>query len=152
MELRANAVAARIAGVLALVTGCAIGWFALQDIFYLDAGMTGGLTSMVLVNVLGGAVGAGTLLVAAGFTFARRIAGAWTLFGLCLFYAVANTVLAPVLWGVSIGEQLEWIFGFDKANGIAVGVATIFAILTAGAAGIAASMKSVSSQGETARR
>jgi len=117
-------------------------WFAFQDIIYLSMGMTGGLTSMVLVNVLGGAVGAGALLVATGFTFARRIPGAWTLFGLCMFYAVANTALAPLLWGVSIGDQFTWLFGFEKINGTASGLATIFSVLTAIASAVAGSVKS----------
>lgn len=139
---RANAMAAVIAGVLALLTVAMLVWFAFQDVIYLAKGMTGGLTGMVLVNVLGGAVSAGALLVAAGFTFARRTAGAWTLCGLCAFYAVLNTVMAPVLWGTSISVQLEWLFGFDKSNGAAAGLATIFAVPTAIAAAIAASVKS----------
>ncbi|GAA4894528.1 hypothetical protein LX16_1659 [Stackebrandtia albiflava] len=139
---RANAAAARAAGVLALLTVAMLTWFALQDIFYLDQGMTGGLTGKVLVNVLGGATAAGVLLVAAGFTFARRIPGAWTLCGLCTGFIVANVALAPVMWGVSIGDQLAWIFGFQKSNGIAVGLATIFGALTAATAAAAALVKS----------
>lgn len=139
---RANAPAAKTAGVLGLITVGMFAWFSFQDVIYLSRGMTGGLTSMVLVNVLGGAVGAAALLVATGFTFARRIPGAWTLFGLCIFYAVANTALAPLLWGVSIGDQLAWLFGFDKINGIASGLATIFSFFTAIAAAVAGSVKS----------
>ncbi|MFD0557073.1 hypothetical protein FB566_2328 [Stackebrandtia endophytica] len=139
---RANPVAATIAGVLGLITVVMFAWFSFQDVIYLSQGMTGGLTGMVLVNVLGGAIGAGALLVATGFTFARRIPGVWTLFGLCAFYAVANTALAPLLWGVSIGDQLAWLFGFERINGIAAGMATIFSILTAIAAAVAGGVRS----------
>lgn len=139
---RANAAAAVTASILALATACMLVWFAFQDVIFLDNGLAGGLTGMVLVNVLGGAVGAGSVLTAAGFTFTRRIGGAWTLCGLCAFYTVANIVAAPLLWGTSIGDQLEWVFGFDRSNGTAVGLATIFGILTAVAAAIAGAVKS----------
>lgn len=135
---RANAVAAKTAAALAVVTVVLYVWFGLQDIYYLDQGWTGGLTGTVLLNILGSAVGGGVLLIAAGFTFARRTAGAWTLFGLCVFYAVGNTLISPLARGISIGEQLTWLFGFDRANGIAAGLATIFSLLTALAAAVAA--------------
>lgn len=135
---RAKAAAAKTAAALAVVTVVLYVWFGLQDIFYLDQGMTGGLTGGVLLNVLGSAVGGGVLLIAAGFTFARRIPGAWTLCGLCVFYAVANILISPLARGIPIGDQLTWLFGFDKANGIAAGLASIFSLFTALAAAIAA--------------
>ncbi|MFI9560961.1 hypothetical protein [Nonomuraea endophytica] len=137
---RANAAAAVIAGILALITAGMLVWFALNDALY-------GIrhddwSSLVLQNVIAGVIGAGLLLVAAGFTFARRIPGAWTLCALCGLFVVANLVLAPLLNGTPFGAQFKFLFGFDKVNGTAAGLATIFSALTAIMAAIAGSVKS----------
>lgn len=137
---RLNAAAAVIAGILALITVGMIVWFALNDALY--AIRHDDWSSLVLQNVLGGVIGAGSLLVAAGFTFARRIPGAWTLCALCVLFVVANLVLAPLLHGTPFGAQFKFLFGFDKINGIAAGLATIFCALTAIMAAIAGSVKS----------
>ncbi|NBE99538.1 hypothetical protein FE391_41255 [Nonomuraea sp. KC401] len=91
---------------------------------------------MVLVNVVGGLIGAGLVRVASGFTFARRIPGAWTLCVLCVLYVVA-TFVAPLLRGTPFGAQLAFVFGFDKTNGVAIGLAILFCVLTAIIAAIA---------------
>ncbi|MFI6904721.1 hypothetical protein ACIBKY_25900 [Nonomuraea sp. NPDC050394] len=129
-----------IAGVLALIAVGMLVWFALNDALYAIG--HDDWSRMVLQNVFGGLIGAGSLLVAAGFTVARRIAGAWTLCGLCGFYVVANLVLAPLLNGTPFGAQLTFLFGFDKVNGTAAGLATLFCALTAIMAAIAGSVKS----------
>lgn len=138
---RANAAAAVIAGILALLIAGMLVWFALYNVGYATGG-TGRWSSLVLQNVLGGVVGAGLLLVAAGFTFARRISGAWTLCALCVLYVVAPLVVAPLLHGTPFGAQLKWIFGFDRSDGVAIALAVIFGVLTAIIAAIAGSVKS----------
>ncbi|WP_219825482.1 hypothetical protein [Nonomuraea typhae] len=130
-----------IAGILALLTAGILVWFALNEVVY-AVGPAGRWSSMVMVNVLAGVISAGLLLAAAAFTFARRISGAWTLCALCVLYVVANLVVAPLLWGTSFGAQLTFLFGFDKINGVAAGLATIFCFLTATVAAIAGSVKS----------
>ncbi|CAM3371671.1 hypothetical protein [Stackebrandtia soli] len=138
---RANAAAAVIASILALLTVGMFVWFALYNVVH-ATGPTDLGSNLLLENVLGGAIGAGALLVAAGFTFTRRVAGAWTLCALCVVYVVATTFMAPLLRGTAVDAQLKWIFGFDKANGVAVGLAMILSVLTATVAAIAASVKS----------
>ncbi|TDD60114.1 hypothetical protein E1293_45975 [Actinomadura darangshiensis] len=138
---RANAAASVIAGILALLTAVMLVWFALYNVV-LATGANGRWSSVELVNMLGGIAGAGLLLVAAGFTFARRISGAWTLCGLCVLYVTATIFLAPLLWGTSLGAQLEFVFGFDQGDGVAVALAVIFSVLTAAMAAIAGGVKS----------
>jgi hypothetical protein len=130
-----------IAGILALLTAGMLVWFALYNV--VDAsGPTGGWSSLVLENAIGGVVGAGLLLVAAGFTFARRIPGAWTLCALCVLYVVATIFVAPLLRGTALSAQLKFVFGFDQGDGIAVALAVIFGVLTAIMAATAGSVKS----------
>ncbi|MGY0231519.1 hypothetical protein [Longispora urticae] len=136
---RANAAAAVVAGVLALLTAGLFVCFALYNVVY-AIGPTGAWTSVVVVNVVGGVIGAAMLAVPAGFTFARRIAGAWTLFALCSVYVVAVFVTAPLLWGTPISTQIRFVFGFEKINGVAVGLAVICGALTAISAAIAGSV------------
>lgn len=147
---KANAAAAVIAGILALIAVGMLIWFALNDALY--AIRHDDWSSLVLQNVFAGVVGAGSLLVAAGFTFARKIPGAWTLFALCVLFVVANLVLAPLLHGTPFGAQLKFLFGFDKINGTAAGLATIFCALTAIMAVIAVSVKSYGPATATPRR
>ncbi|MFI6540389.1 hypothetical protein ACIBHY_48580 [Nonomuraea sp. NPDC050547] len=129
-----------IAGILALVATAMLVWFALNDALY--AIRHDDWSSLVLQNVIAGVIGAGALVVAAAFTFARRIPGVWTLCGLCGLYVVANLVLAPLLHGTPFGAQFAFLFGFDKVNGIAAGLATMFCALTAIVAAVAGSVKS----------
>ncbi|GAB3971339.1 hypothetical protein GCM10029978_115980 [Actinoallomurus acanthiterrae] len=138
---RENVAAAVIAGILALLTAGMLVWSALYNVVYAN-GPTGRWSSLVLENVLTGVIGAGSLLVAAGFTLARRISGAWTLCALCVLYVVAILVAQPLLGSTTFGAQLRWVFGFHKSNGVAMGLTIIFGVLTAITAAIAASVKS----------
>lgn len=138
---RANAAAAVIAGILALLTAGMLVWFELQNVVY-ATGPTGRWSSLGLENVITAVISAGALLVAAGFTFARRISGAWTLCALCVLYVVAILVAQPLLGTTTFGAQLKWVFGFHKSNGVAMGLAIIFGVLTAIMAAIAGSVKS----------
>ncbi|MBO2447915.1 serine/threonine protein kinase [Actinomadura barringtoniae] len=133
--------AAVIAGILALLTAGMLVWFALYNVVY-ASGAGGRWSSLVVENVLGGFISAGVLLVAAGFTVARSIPGAWTLCALCVFYAVATIFLGPLQGSTTLGAQLTFVFGFGKSNGIAVGLSIIFGVLTAIMAAIAGSVKS----------
>jgi hypothetical protein len=138
---RANIAAAVIAGILALLTAGMFVLFALYNVVYPN-GPTGRWSSLRLENVFGGVIAAGLLLVAAGFTVARRISGAWTLCGLCLLYVVVTIFVSPLLNGTAFSAQLNFVFGFHKINGIALALAIIFGVLTAIMAAIAGSMKS----------
>ncbi|MBO0513014.1 serine/threonine-protein kinase [Streptomyces beijiangensis] len=138
---RAHASAAVIAGTLALLTACMLGWFALHSVVY-ATGPTGRWSSLVWENVVGGVISAGLLVVPARFTFDRRPSGAWTLCALCVLYVVAILVLGPLQGTTTFGAQFKFVFGFDKSDGVAIGLATIFAFLTAIAAVIAARVRS----------
>lgn len=138
---RANAAAAAIAGILALLTAGMLIWFALDNVFS-AGGPTGQWSDLVFQNVVGGVIGAGLLLAAAAFTFSRWIAGAWTLCALCVLYIVATIFVAPLLRGMPLDHQLRWIFGFHDSDGAAAGLAMVFGILTAIIAAIAGSVKS----------
>jgi len=135
---RANAAAAVIAGILALLAAGMLVWFALYNV--VQAG--GHWSSVVLVNVVGGVIGAGFLSLAAGFTFARRISGAWTLCALSGLYVVATIFLAPLLWGTGLDAQLKFVFGFEQGDDVAAGLAIIFSALTAIMAAVAGIVKS----------
>ncbi|WP_414940900.1 hypothetical protein [Amycolatopsis sp. cmx-11-51] len=138
---RANAAAAVIAGALALLTVVMLVWFVLYNVVHAN-GPTGHWSGVEVQNVVFGVISAGALVVAAGFTFARRISGAWTLCGLCALFAVAMIFATPLLRGTPLDAQLKWIFGFDKGNGVAIALAVIFAVLTASMAAIAGSVRS----------
>ncbi|PSK92310.1 hypothetical protein CLV63_11869 [Murinocardiopsis flavida] len=138
---RANAPAAMIAGSLALLAAAMFAWFALTNVV-LANGPTGIWSSVVVVNVFGGVVSTGVLAVAAGFTFARRIPGAWTLCAICALYVVAVLGAAPLLWGTPFSDQLQFVFGFKESDDVAIGLATLFGAPTAIAAAIAGSVKS----------
>ncbi|MGP3931047.1 hypothetical protein [Nonomuraea sp. KM88] len=137
---RANVAAAMIAGILGLLTAGMLVWFALYNVVHAN-GPAGIWNGVVVVNVVGGVIGAGLVMVAAGFTFARRIPGAWTLCVLCVLYVVA-TFVAPLLRGTPFSAQLAFVFGFDKTNSVAIGLAIIFCVLTTIIAAIAGSVKS----------
>ncbi len=137
---RANAAAAVIAGSLALLTAGMLVWFVLYNVVHANG--VGQWSGVEMQNVVFGVISTGSLVIAAGFTFARRIPGAWTLFGLCALFAVAMLFAAPLLWGTPFNAQLKWIFGFDKGNGVAIALAVIFAVLTASMAAIAGSVRS----------
>lgn len=137
----AHATAAVTAGILALLTACPLVWFALYNVVH-ASGQNGRWSGLVWENVLGGVIGAGLLLVPARFTFGRRISGAWSLCALCLLYVVSIFLLGPLQGTVTFGAQAEFVLGFEKSNGVAVGLTVIFGTLTAITAGIAASLKS----------
>ncbi|MBB5084054.1 hypothetical protein [Nonomuraea endophytica] len=130
-----------IAGILALLTAAMLAWFALHNVVY-AIGPTGGWSSVVLLNVAGGLISAVVVLVPAGFTFARRIPGAWTLCALCALYSVTPFVMAPLLFGTAFDVQLTFLFAFDEGDSIAIALAIIFAALTAIMAAIAGSTRS----------
>ncbi|MFF5261648.1 serine/threonine-protein kinase [Actinomadura viridis] len=140
-RLRANAAAALIAGVLALLTAGMLVWFVLYNVVHAGS-EGGGVSSVGLVNMFAGTIGTGLLLVAAGFTFARRIPGVWTLCALSAFYVVASIVVAPLLFGTPLGSQLKYLFGFEGGDGVAIGLAITFSALTAVTAAIAGSVTS----------
>ncbi|MEY9846525.1 protein kinase [Streptacidiphilus sp. MAP5-3] len=139
-KARANSVAAMIAGSTALLTAAMLVWFGVYNFlgahWAADAGF-----SPALENVAFGLLGGGVLLVPAGFAFARRIAGAWTLCALCVLYILAILLVAP-LQGEDFGAHLQFVFGFDGGAGVANGLAIIFSTLTAISAAIAGSVKS----------
>ncbi|ANN19316.1 hypothetical protein SD37_29350 [Amycolatopsis orientalis] len=138
---RANTAAAVTAGILGVLTACMLVWFVLYNVIYASA-PEGGWSGQVMQNVVFGVIAAVVLMVAAAFTFARRIPGAWTLFGFCVFYVMAVLVATPLLWGTPLSTHLKWIFGFQKSNGVAIALVIIFGILTAITAAIAGSVKS----------
>ncbi|GAA2629884.1 serine/threonine-protein kinase [Actinomadura fulvescens] len=138
---RANATAAVIASILALLIAVVLVFFALYNVVH-ASGPNGRWTSGVLVNVLGGVIAAGATSAAAGFTFARRISGAWTLCALCALYVLATIFMAPLLHGTTLSAQLKFLFGFDQTDDAAAGLALIFSALTAIIAAIAGSLKS----------
>ena len=51
-------------------------------------------------------------------------------------------MVAPLVWGTPVSVQLEFLFGFDDADSVAIALAIIFGALTAVMAAIAGSMKS----------
>lgn len=75
------------------------------------------------------------------FTFARTVSGAWTLGSVNVFFVIMNLVFSPLVHGVSFSSQFDFVFGFHKVTGIAVGLGTIFGTLTAIAAVVAAVAK-----------
>ncbi len=135
---KANAVASPIAGVLAVLAAGAQIWFALHNIA--DAGTRDRWVGLDYVNVVGGFAAAGCLLVAAGFTFARKVAGAWTLCFVGAFFTAA-IFLSPLMRGADVAAHLAFVFGFAKANGIAVLLTIVFSTLAAIVAAYAAGMK-----------
>ncbi|MEU3769110.1 hypothetical protein AB0E55_29000 [Amycolatopsis keratiniphila] len=138
---RANAPAAVIAGVLALLAAAMLVWFALYNVFVATEA-NGGLSAITVQNMLSGALSAVVLVIAAGFTFARRIPGVWTLFGFCVFYVVAVFVGMPLVWGTPFSSQVKWLFSFDDGDSTAMALMIVLCVLAAVAAAIAGSVKS----------
>ncbi|MFI7120980.1 hypothetical protein [Amycolatopsis sp. NPDC049868] len=138
---RANAPAAVIAGVLALLAAAMLIWFALYNVF-VAADVNGRWTGLMVQNAVFGVLAAGSLVVVAGFTFARRIPGAWTLFGLCVFSLVLVFVGTPLVSGTPLGAQVKWLFSFDDGDSTAMALMIVFSVLAAVAAAIAGSVKS----------
>lgn len=133
---RANAAASVVAGVLGVVTAGVFVWFAIYCLDY--NGPTDQWTDQGWVNVLGGFIGGVWILVAAGFTFARRLGGVWALFAMALLFVILE-FLTPLMWGTDFATHMDFVFGFAKTNGVAVGLATIFGFLTMLAAAVAGS-------------
>ncbi|RSN26989.1 hypothetical protein DMC61_26415 [Amycolatopsis sp. WAC 04169] len=138
---RANAPAAVIAGVLALLAAAMLVWFASYNVFVATEA-NGGLSAITVQNMLSGALSAVVLVIAAGFTFARRIPGVWTLFGFCVFYVVAVFVGMPLVWGTPFSSQVKWLFSFDDGDSTAMALMIVLCVLAAVAAAIAGSVKS----------
>ncbi|MUN38206.1 hypothetical protein GNZ18_16565 [Actinomadura sp. NEAU-AAG5] len=138
---RANAAAAMAAGNLALLSAGMLIWFALYNIATVG-GSADPSPSPVVENVVGGAIGAGLLFIAAALAFARRIAGVWALYALCMLYVVAILFVQPLGGTTTFGGQLKWLFGFQKGNGAAMGMTVIFSVSTAIMAAIAGTVKS----------
>ncbi|AXB41573.1 protein kinase domain-containing protein [Amycolatopsis albispora] len=132
---KAHPVAAAVAGSLGVVTAGMQAWFAVANVVL--SGPPGEWPSLVWVNILGALVTAVCLLVAAGFTFARVLGGAWTLCALCTL-AVVAVFVSPLVRGVSFEDQLHFAFAFHKSTGAAVGLTVIAGCLAAIAAAIAA--------------
>lgn len=136
---KAHPVAALIAGVLAMLTAVLLIWFA-----YISADFAtsaeGGWTALAVQNVASGLIGAAALIAAGGLTLARKIPAAWTLAGLCALYVIL-TFIAPLVRGTPLRDQITWIFGFQKLNGVIIGLTMILSILTATIAAMAAAMK-----------
>ncbi|WP_116200274.1 hypothetical protein [Amycolatopsis circi] len=133
-NLPAGAVAAALAGCMAI----ALVWFVFANV--LIGGPFGEWSGMVWTNVVCGLISAFAVVVPAGFLLARHIWAAWTLFGLCLLYVVV-IVAVPMPAGTSFGAHLDFVLGFHKSNGVPIGLATIFAFLTAIAAVVSATVR-----------
>ncbi|WP_216651321.1 hypothetical protein [Actinomadura litoris] len=129
------------AGNLALLSAGMLIWFALYNIATVG-GSADPSPSPVVENVVGGAIGAGLLFIAAALAFARRIAGVWALYALCMLYVVAILFVQPLGGTTTFGGQLKWLFGFQKGNGAAMGMTVIFSVSTAIMAAIAGTVKS----------
>ncbi|UMP00556.1 hypothetical protein [Amycolatopsis sp. EV170708-02-1] len=142
---RANAPAAVIAGVFALLAAAMLVWFALYNVF-VAAEVNGRWSGIMVQNTVFGILSAGLLVVAAGFTLARAIPGAWTLFGLCVFSVVAVFAGTPLVSATTFGAQLKWLFSFDDSDSTAMALMIVFGVLAAVAAAIAASVKSPGKQ------
>jgi hypothetical protein len=144
---RANPVASVFAGLLALLTAGLLAlltagllvWYAVANIA--EYNTLESWPNTVRMNVIGGFVAAAWLLIAALLTFARMVAGAWALSAISLLFAIMITVGSPLLFGQGFGAQLEFVFGFHKTTGVAIGLTTIVATLTAIVAAVAAIAK-----------
>ncbi|MFE0105290.1 protein kinase [Streptomyces sp. NPDC059009] len=131
--------AAVVAGLLALVTAGLLVSFAVVNIVHVRGGVP--LSDAVRMNVIGGLVSAALLALLGVLMFTRTAAVARSLAVVCALFAVLILVLQPLLgvsFKVSFSEQLDFVFGFHKTNGVMLGLATIFDVLTAIAAAVAA--------------
>ena len=131
VRLRANAGASVLAGLLAFLTAGLLVWFALANMQEHD--YPAPWPSVVRTNVIGGFCAAGVLILAAVCTVARTVAGAWLL-GVTTLFFVTMIIITPVLRGQDVSAHLDWVFGFHKATGAAIGLTTIAGVLTAVAA------------------
>lgn len=138
VRLRANPGASVLAGLLALLTAGLLLWFAVANMQEHDYPEP--WPSVVRTNVIGGFGAAGVLVIAAMFTFARTLVGAWTLGIVCLFFATM-IIITPLLRAQDVGAHLDWVFGFHKATGVAIGLTVIAGVLTAIVAAVAAVAK-----------
>ena len=136
VRLRANPGASVLAGLLALLAAGLLVWFAVANMEAFEEPWP----SVVTVNVIGGFVAAGWLVIAAMFTFARTVAGAWALGVSSLFFVIMN-IVAPLLRGESFSAQMDFLFGFHKATGVGAGLFTIVSALTAIVAVVAATAR-----------
>jgi len=114
--------------MLALLTAGLLIWFAVANMQEHDYPEP--WPSVVRINVIGGFGAAGVLVIAAMFTFARTLVGAWTL-GIASLFFVTMIIVAPLLRGQDVSAHLDWVFGFGKATGVAIGLTVIAGALTA---------------------
>jgi hypothetical protein len=135
VRLRANPGVSVVAGLLALLTAGLLGWFAVANMQEHDYPEP--WPGVVRINVIGGFGAAGVLVLVAMFTFARTLVGAWTLGVASLFFATM-IVITPLLRGQDVSAHFDWVFGFGKATGVAIGLTVIAGVLTAFAAVVAA--------------
>ena len=135
VRLRANAGASVLAGLLAVLTAGLLVWFAVANVQEHD--YPAPWPSVVRINVIGGFGAAGVLALAAMFTFARTVAGAWTLGVASLFFATM-IIITPLLRNQDVSAHFDWVFGFHKATGVAIGLVVIAGVLTGVVAVVAA--------------
>ncbi|MFE3172403.1 hypothetical protein ACFXPA_02345 [Amycolatopsis sp. NPDC059090] len=135
---RTNLPAGVVAAVLGGCTVIALVWFVFANLVI--GGPFSKWPGMVWTNVVCGLISAFAVAVPAGFLLARHVWAAWTLFGLCLLYVVV-VVAVPMPVGTSFSAHLDFVLGFHKSNGVPIGLATIFAFLTAIAALVSATVR-----------
>ncbi|WP_020664806.1 hypothetical protein [Amycolatopsis benzoatilytica] len=135
---RAHLPTGAAAAALAGCTAIALVWFVFANV--LIGGTFDRWSGAVWLNVVSGLVSALVLVVPAGFLLARHRWAAWTLFGLCLVCLV-GIVAVPMPPGTSFGHHLDFVLGFHKSNGVPIGLAAIFAFLTAIAAAVSATVR-----------
>ncbi|GAA4545386.1 hypothetical protein [Amycolatopsis samaneae] len=135
---RAHLPAGAVAAALAGCTAIALIWFVFANVVI--GGPFGEWSGTVWLNVVCALIAAFALVVPAGFLLARQLWAAWTLFGLSLLYAVVAT-LVPMPPGTSFGDHLDFVLGFHKSNAVPIGLAVIFAFLTAIAAVVSATVR-----------
>lgn len=138
VRLRANPGASVLAGLLALLTAGLLIWFAVANMREHD--YPAPWPSVVRTNVIGGFGAAGVLVIAAVFTFARTLVGASTL-GVASLFFVTMIIVTPLLRGQDVSAHLDWVYGFHKATGVAIGLTTIVGVPTGIVAAVAAVAK-----------
>lgn len=137
---RASTGLAVTAGVLGVLTAAMLAWFAIYNVGD-DVTIDGETPSVIKINIIFGFIAAAVLLTAAAFTLARMIVGAWTLCGLTLF-CVVMIFASPLLRGEPMSHYLDWVFGFEKSNGVAMALTVIIGAATAVVAALAGALRS----------
>lgn len=118
---KANAGAAVIAGFLGLVIAGMFVWFAVWNLDFVDT--IGVWRSTERINVIFGFATAAFMVTASVFTVARTITGAWVLCVMSVVEALMVVVVSPLLLNVDFDAHMEFVFGFHRANGVAMAIA-----------------------------